>query len=115
MLYILSLQYALDIKPGLRMNIDYCFILKENNLQMRKKIWENYASTIPDFHLFCKIMDKITGDYTALVINNTTQSNDFMDNIFYYKPDIPPSNFKLGCNYFWNFHHNRYDYTKNHY
>jgi hypothetical protein len=91
MLFILSLQYALDIKPNIRNNIDGVFILREPNVNTRKKLWENYSSIIPTFALFCKIMDRITTDYTALYINNQTTSNNFQDCIFYYNAptDIP--------------------------
>ena len=109
LLYILSLQYALDLKPGTRVCIDGTFILKENNLQIRKKLFDNYASVIGDFGLFCQIMDQITGDYTALYIHNSGQSNDWRDCVFYYKPPRIPSSFKFGAKDYWNFHKARYD------
>lgn len=115
MLYILSLQYALDIKPAIRTCIDWVFILREPNIKTRKIIWENYASIIPDFTLFCTIMDKLTGDFTALCINNQSQSNNIEDCIFYYKGVEPPTDFKFGCKDFWKFHNERYNpnYTDN--
>lgn len=106
MLFILSLQYCLDIKPVIRTNVDGCFILRETNLKNRKALWENYAGIIPDFSQFCDIMDQITDDYTALYINNTGQSNSIEDCIFYYKAQ-PIEPFKFGCNEFWEFHHQR--------
>jgi hypothetical protein len=41
-------------------------------------------------------MDQITGDYTALVINNKVQSNDIKNNVFYYKARSHPP-FRFGC------------------
>ena len=108
MMFILALQYPSDIKPVLRSNIDYTFILRESNMRNRKILWENYAGIIPDFNMFCSIMDNITTDYCALVIDNTVQSNDIMDCIFYYKPYIP-KNFKFGSKDFWKHHYVRYD------
>jgi hypothetical protein len=108
MMFILALQYPSDIKPVLRSNIDYTFILRESNLRNRKILWENYAGIIPDFNMFCSIMDNITTDYCALVIDNTVQSNNIMDCIFYYKPYIP-KNFKFGSKDFWKHHYVRYD------
>ena len=49
MLFILSLQYCMDIKPVIRTNIDGVFILRESNLRNRKSLWENYGSCIPTF------------------------------------------------------------------
>ena len=109
MLYLLSLQYSLDIRPVIRTNVDGVFILKEMNPRNRKALWENYAGVIPDFSLFCDIMDQITGDYTALYINNQSQSTDWHDNVFYYKASPVPDNFKLGCKEYWKFSRDRED------
>lgn len=96
MLYIVSLQYALDVKPHIRSNIDGVFIFRESNTAYRKRLYENYAGIIPSFNLFEKIMDTITGDYTALYIHNTAHTNDWKECVFYYKAPII-ENFKFGC------------------
>lgn len=108
MLYILSLQYAMDVKPVIRTNIDGTFILREPSLKIRKVIWENYASIIPDFSIFCDLLDSMP-EYTALYIHNVSKSNNWTDSVFYYKADIPPSNFKFGCREYWDFHNTRFD------
>jgi len=109
MWYILSLQYAMDVKPVIRTNVDGIFILREPILKNRKTLWENYASIIPDFHLFCEIMDQITDDYTALYIHNANHSNNWLDCVFWYKADIIPKDFKFGSPEFWSFHNDRYN------
>lgn len=107
--YILSLQYAMDVKPVIRVNVDGTFILREPSVKIRKTIWENYAGIIPDFSLFCQIMDQITDDYTALYIHNATTSNNIEDCIFWYKAKIVPKDFKFGCEDYWDFHNDRYN------
>jgi hypothetical protein len=107
--YILSLQYCLDILPNIRTNIDGVFILREPNLKNRKKLWENYASIIPDFTSFCDIMDGITNDYTALYVHNAGTSTDWRDNVFWYKAKPVPQSFKFGCPEYWQFHYQRYN------
>jgi hypothetical protein len=111
MIHILSLQYCLDIQPNIRTNIDYTFILCEKSKRFRKSLWENYASCIDSFDDFCDIMDAVTGDYTALVINNKIQSNKFEDCVFWYKAkkDRLPPNWKFGHPSAWAFHHTRFD------
>jgi len=114
MLFILSLQYALDIKPNIRNNIDGVFIMRETNINTRKKLWENYASVIPTFSMFCKIMDEITSDYTALYIDNQTTTNDYRDCIYYYKAPINlPKYIWFGSEYCHDFNNQRSnpDYT----
>lgn len=110
MLHLLSLQYALDIKPVIRTNIDGAFLLRETNKRNRKVLYENYASAIDDYSDFCSIFDQVTNDYTSLYIHNRSQSNKFEDCVFWYKArqDIPP-NFKFGCREFWQFHDERYN------
>lgn len=111
MIHILSLQYCLDIKPAIRSNIDYTFILRETNLKNRVRLHENYAGCIDNFQDFCDIMDQITEDYTALVINNRVQSNKIEDCIFWYKanPHKIPPNWRFGHPSAWEFNNERFD------
>jgi hypothetical protein len=108
MWYILSLQYAIDVKPVIRVNTDQVFVLREPSIKIRKVIWENYASIIPDFNMFCQIMDQLD-DYTALFILNATTSNKLEDCVFYYKATPVPPDFRFGCQYYWDFHNSRYN------
>jgi hypothetical protein len=115
MLYILSLQYCMDVRPSIRSNIDGAFLLRETNLKNRKILWENYAGIIPSFKLFCRIMDEITNDYTALYVHNRSQSNRLEDCVFWYKATQIPPDFKFGSDDFWDFHNQRYNqrYSEN--
>lgn len=107
--YILSLQYGMDVRPVIRTNVDGVFILREANLRNRKVMYENYAGIIPDFKLFCDILDQITDDYTALYIHNATRTNDWKDCVFWYKAKPAPKDFKFGCDTFWDHHFQRYN------
>jgi hypothetical protein len=109
MWFILSLQYCMDIKPVIRTNVDGVFILRESNLRNRKSLWENYAGIIPDFSMFCTIMDQVTDNYTALYIHNSTTSNNLEDCLFWYKAKHVPKEFRFGARDLWKFHYNRYD------
>jgi len=108
LLSILGLQYAMDIPPAIRMCIDGTFIFREPNLRMRKILYENFASIIPTFKMFCAIMDEITSDHTALYIDNRSQSNNFEDCVFWIRADKVP-NYKFGSDDYWDFHEARYD------
>ena len=69
-LFIITMQYPLGIPPNLRTNIDYVFILRENIVSNRKRIYDNYAGMFPTFEVFCQVMDQCTENYECLVINN---------------------------------------------
>lgn len=109
MWYILSLQYGMDVRPVIRTNIDGVFILREPNMRNRRVMYENYASIIPDFKLFCDILDQITNDFTALYIHNTTKTNNWQDCVFWYKASPVPADFKFGSDDYWDFHYARYN------
>lgn len=111
LMYILSLQYCMDVKPVVRTNTDGIFILRENNASNRMKLYKNWCpSCIPNFEVFNILMNKLTEDYTALYIDNSGNSNRIEDTIFYYKaPLINDPEWRLGCDDAWKFHYNRYD------
>lgn len=106
---IIASQYMLDLSPQLRSNIDGVFILREPSLRNRKILYENFASVIPDFTLFNKLMDELTADYGAMYIHNRSMSNDWRDCVYWYRAEPVPSNFKFGCKDFWKFHKQRHD------
>jgi len=85
LLFILTMQFALGIPPNLRTNIDYIFILRENYVSNRKRLYEHYAGMFPSFDMFCQIMDQCTENYECLVINNNAKSNKLTDQVFWYK------------------------------
>ena len=111
LLFILGLQYAMDILPALRICIDGCFIFREPNIRFRKILYENYASIFGDFKLFCKVMDELTDDHTALYINNRSTSNRIEDCVFWYRArDV--GDFEFGCEDYKLFHDERFDALK---
>jgi len=97
---VITMQYPLGIPPTLRTNIDYVFILRENYIANRKRIYENYAGMFPTFEAFCQVMDQCTENYECLVINNNSKSNKLNDQVFYYKADNH-NDFRLGNKEFW--------------
>jgi hypothetical protein len=54
-------------------------------------------------------MDQLTQDFTCLYINNQSSSNNWWENIFWYKAKPIPDNFKVGCQDYWNFHKQRFN------
>jgi len=107
-LFIITMQYALGIPPSLRTNIDYVFILRENYVSNRKRLYEHYAGMFPTFEIFCQVMDQCTEDYNCLVINNNAKSNKLEDQVFWYKAD-PHSDFKIGAQEFWEHHNSKFN------
>ena len=59
---IITMQYPLGITPNLRTNVDFVFILRENILGNRRRIYENYAGMFPTFEMFCQVLDQGPGN-----------------------------------------------------
>ena len=107
LLFMITMQYALGIPPNLRTNIDYIFILRENYVSNRKRLYEHYAGMFPNFDMFCQVMDQCTENYECLVINNNAKSNKLTDQVFWYKADKRPD-FKIGSPEYWAYSKNNY-------
>jgi hypothetical protein len=104
---IITMQYPLGIPPNLRTNIDYVFILRENYVSNRKRLYEHYAGMFPTFEMFCQVMDQCTENYECLVINNNSKSNKLVDQVYWYKAEGHPD-FKIGGPQYWKFSEENY-------
>ena len=102
LLFLLTMQYALGIPPNLRTNIDYVFILRENYVSNRKRLYDHYAGMFPNFEMFCQVMDQCTENYECLVIHNNAKSNKLTDQVFWYKADAHDE-FRLCSPDHWNY------------
>ena len=100
LLCIITLQYVMGLIPEMRCNVDYTFIFRENNLNNRKKLYENYCTVIPTFEIFNSIMDSVTEGYGCLVVNNLARSNKLEDCVFWYEAEIHPS-YTIGSREYW--------------
>jgi hypothetical protein len=87
---IITMQYPLGVPPVLRTNVDYVFILREPYASNRRRLHENYAGMFPTFDAFNQVMNQCTNNYECLVIKNNTQSNELVDQIFWYKASAHP-------------------------
>jgi hypothetical protein len=97
---VITMQYPLGVPPNLRTNIDYVFILRENYINNRKRIYDNYAGMFPTFESFCQVMNQCTENYECLVINNNAKTNKLDEQIFWYKAETRPD-FRIGSKEFW--------------
>ena len=101
--FMLTMQYVMDLPPALRANVDYVFILRENIIQNREKLYKSFFGIFPSFDMFCKVMDACTENYECLVLDNTVKSNKITDCVFWYKAKMH-KNFKVGAPEYWHAH-----------
>lgn len=102
-LAFVTMQYALDIDPGLRMNADYVFVFNDIDHNNRKRLYENFFGIFPSREVFDKVMDACTEDYHCLVLDKRKASNKVEDRVFWYKAK-ERSNFRVGSSAFWKYH-----------
>jgi hypothetical protein len=106
--FLLCMQYAIGIPPNLRSNIDWVFLLRENNYQNRKKLYENYAGMFYTFDMFCQTMDACTENFECLVIHNGSKSNKLDEQVYWYKAENHDE-FKVCCPDAWSFSEQNYN------
>ena len=92
----LCCQYAIDLPPELRAQIDVIFTMKENTIQNRLKLYNMFFGVFGTFEDFSAVLDRCTQNYETLVLDNTKQTTDISDCIFWYKAELDHDDFKLG-------------------
>lgn len=105
---LLTTQNPMDIPPGLRMNLDYIFVLKENIVAQQKKLYDHYFGMFENFNTFRQVLTQCTENYECLVLDKTSKSNKIEDCVFWYKA-TPNRNFKIGSKELWDYHKNHYN------
>ena len=110
--FMLTMQYCMDLTPDLRANVDYVFILRENVLQNREKLYKSFFGVFPTFDMFNQVMNACTENYECLVLDNTSKSNKLEDCVFWYKAKLR-KNFRIGSDHLWNFHKRNYNTRHN--
>ena len=106
--FILTMQYSVGIPPEMRSNFDYIFLLAEDTISNRKRLYEHYAGMFPTFDIFQQVFSDITENYGIMVINNRVHSKNITDKVFWYRAKEVPT-FKIGCNKYHKFHNSDYD------
>lgn len=101
--FIFTLQYAISIKPELRSQIDWVFILKEDTPKYRKILFEEYCGAVGSRQQFDKVMDVCTEDYRCLVIKRTGSSNKLENSVFWYRAKLR-GRFRMGSVSYWATH-----------
>ena len=106
--FILTMQYSIGIPPEMRSNFDYIFLLAEDIISNRKRLYEHYAGMFSTFDIFQQVFSSITDNYGVMVINNRIHSKDITEKVFWYKAKEIP-NFQSGNKKFIEYHNKYYD------
>ena len=105
---ILTMQFPLGIPPEMRSNFDYIFLLADDFISNRKRIYDHYAGMFRDFNTFQQVFLELTENYGCMVINNRVHSKDITEKVFWYKAKDTPE-FMMGSKNYKKFHNKNYD------
>jgi len=94
-------QYLVDVPPELRSNIDYIFSMKETVLANRMKLYKMFFGVFASFADFEACFERCTQNYECICMDNTLQSSNPSDCIFWYKANIELPEFQLGAKVFY--------------
>ena len=93
---VFVVQIPIGIPCDVQLNFDYIFLLREDSIINKKKIYENYGSIFSSFEAFEKVFDKCTKDYGAMVIDNRKPANKIQEKVFHFR--AKKRNFVFGNN-----------------
>lgn len=102
-LVVITCQWMMDMDPGLRTQVDYVFMLKDNKLTNKKRMHEYFAGAIDHYSVFNRVFTKCTENRESLVLFNNSPSAYIPDSVFFYKAKVE-QHYKLGCNDYWVYH-----------
>ena len=106
--FILTMQYSIGIPPEMRSNFDYIFLLAEDFISNRKRLYDHYAGMFPSFDVFQQVFSQVTADFGCMVINNRVHSTDITEKVFWYKAKETPD-FTMGSKKYKKYHKKNYD------
>lgn len=98
--FILTLQYVMDLPPGLRSQVDYVFCCRENAKENRYRVFKNFNTVFDSFTSFDQVFQECTANFEVFVLAQCSQSSKIEDNVWYYKA-TEGLQFKIGENSSW--------------
>ena len=108
LLFILTMQFPLGIRPELRCNFDYVFLLADDFYSNQKRLYDHYAGMFPTFDFFRQVFLQLTDDFGSMVIANRGARSSILDKVFFYKADNENIGV-IGCDQFKKFHEKNYN------
>ena len=97
----LTCQYACDIPPSIRSQVDVLFAMRDPSVQNRKRLWAAYFGVLDPVQKFTAVFHEATANYGALVLLNTQPSSDASDCVFWYRATLELPSFRVSNHVYW--------------
>lgn len=84
--FLFTLQNLADLGPANRCNIDYLFAFRDSSSQV--KIWDYFFRRFVNYKDFCIVMNTLTQNYSAMVLDTTSATSSIEDSLWYFNSSI---------------------------
>lgn len=101
------IQYVRDLSPALRLNTDFIFLLREENLEVRQMLYK-LVGGFETFAKFNQVFGQFTDKFGCLVFNRRSKSNKISDKLFWYRAKTDHGKWRIESPDMWAFHQNHY-------
>ncbi len=99
-IFILALQYVVDIPPYVRGTVSYAALFRSRGEDNMKKLYTNFGGAFGNKNKFFSTLEQVTGDYTCMILDMRTQSQKLEDCVFWYRThpiEKEKPDWKFGC------------------
>lgn len=93
---IISLQFLRSMPLVNRGNFDIICVLRENNYNNKRMLYEECFAGFEKFAIFKRVLDQATVDYGVLVQDNTKPGTGPSDTVSFYKASPDTESFNAG-------------------
>jgi hypothetical protein len=87
-LVVITMQFPLGLKPELRSQFDYVFLLSEDFYSNQKRLYDHYGGIFPTFDDFRNVLMELTTDYCSMVLYTSSISNHITDKVAWFKASV---------------------------
>lgn len=84
---VISILSAPVVPADFRPNFNLVFLFRENVLNQRRMLYENFGGMLEKFEQFNMIFEQCTEDYGCLVIDQTTRESNIDKTMFWFLVD----------------------------
>ncbi len=91
---IIVASFPSVIPQEFRSYVDYVIMLEESSTLTQRNLYNSYGTAFPSFSSFKKCFDRLTGNYSAMVLRNTREIRtnavvtSFTNRVFWYKGSV---------------------------
>ena len=93
-------QFLMDLPPDVRANADYILACRDQIQVNRAKLYKCFFGMFDNQATFDHVFDLCTKSHAALVLDQTSVSDNVSDAVYWFRAEYPVPRFKLGSKQF---------------